>query len=103
MLISCRKEGDSLQIGEEIEVRIISIRKNRVTLGVVAPRDFKIVTRKLTEMEMTNTMAVAHSAHLDQLLRPPQSPSENVVFLLEREFQEKNPLLTEKRNEGPDE
>lgn len=103
MLISCRREGDAIKIGDEIEIRIISVRKNRVTLGVVAPQTVKIATRKLTEMELTNTMAAAHSVQLGRLLGASKSSFENVVFVLDREFQEKIPLVTEKGSEGPDE
>jgi carbon storage regulator len=103
VLISRRKEGDSLQIGDEVEIRIVSVRKNKVTLGVVAPRDMKIVTRKLNEMEMANTMAAAHSVDIGQLLRSPLDPSEDIVFVLESDLLRKNPELTDMRSERPDE
>lgn len=104
MLISCRKEGESLEIGEEIEIRIIAVRKNKVTLGVVAPRDVKIATRKLSEMEMVNTMAAAQSVHVGQLLRSPRDRIENIVFVLEEtDLFGRNSDLTDKRNGRSDE
>jgi carbon storage regulator len=103
MLISCRKEGDSLKIGEAVEIRVVSIRKNKVTLGIVAPRDIKIVTRTLSEMEMANTMAAAHSVHVGQLLRSPRDQAENIVFVLDATFLEKSSKLTDTGNGGPDE
>lgn len=104
MLISCRKEGESLKVGEEIEIRIISVRKNKVTLGVVAPRQVKIATRKLSEMEMANTVAAAQSVYVGQLLRTPRGAGENVVFVLEDgDFFGTNSELTDKRNGRPDE
>jgi carbon storage regulator CsrA len=104
MLISCRKEGESLGIGGEIEIRIISVRKNKVTLGVVAPREVKIETRKLSEMEMANTMAVAQSTHVGQLFGSPGGRSENIVFVLEEaDLLGRNSELTDKRNGRPDE
>jgi carbon storage regulator len=103
VLISRRKEGDSLQIGDEVEIRIISVRRNKVTVGVVAPRDMKIVTRKLSEMEMANTRAAAHSVDIGQLLGSPLDPSEDIVFVLESDLLKKNPELADKRDGRVDE
>jgi carbon storage regulator len=103
MLISCRKEGECLQLGEDIEIRIISIRKNRVTLGVVAPREIKIETRKLNEIEMENTMAAAQPFQFGQF-QAPRSPGENIVFVLEdAEFLGRKSEMTDKRNGRSDE
>lgn len=105
MLISCRREGECLQIGEEIEIRIISVRKNKVTLGVVAPREIKIETRKLNEMEMANTeAAAAQSFQFGQLIRMPRSRGENIVFVLEdADFLRTKSGMTDKRNGRADE
>lgn len=98
MLISCRKEGESLEIGEAIEVRIISVRKNKVTLGVVAPREVKIETRKLSEMEMANTMAVVQSVHVGQFFGATPNRSESVVFVLEEaDLMERSSESTDKK------
>jgi carbon storage regulator len=103
MLISRRKEGDSLQIGEEVEIRIVSVRKNKVTLGVVAPRDVKIITRKLNEMEMANTRAAAHSIDIGQFIRSPLDQAEDIVFVLETDRLRKDSELTDMRGERSDE
>jgi carbon storage regulator len=97
MLISRRKEGDSLQIGDEVEIRIVSIQRNKVTLGIVAPRKFKITTRKLSEMEMANTVAAAHSVHVGQLLGSPLNPAENVLFVLESDSLATKPESADKK------
>jgi carbon storage regulator CsrA len=104
MLISCRKEGECLKVGEEIEIRIISVRKNKVTLGVVAPRQVKIATRKLSEMEMANTIAAAQATHVGHLLRTPRSEGENIVFVLEGgDFFGKSPEQADMGNGRPHE
>lgn len=104
MLISCRKEGECLQLGDEIEIRIISVRKNKVTLGVVAPREIKIETRKLNEIEMENTIAAAQSFQFGHLIRGPRTRGENIVFVLEESnFLRREPELTDKRNGRSDE
>jgi carbon storage regulator len=68
MLISRRKEGESLLIGDSIEVRIVSVRGKKVILGVVAPREVKIAAAKLSDAELTNTAAAVHSANVDRLV-----------------------------------
>jgi carbon storage regulator len=102
VLISRRKEGDSIQIGEDVEIRIVSVRRNKVTVGIVAPRDMRIITRKLNEMEMANTRAAAHSVDIGPLLRPPDGP-EDVVFVLEANLLRENPESTDKRSGRADE
>jgi carbon storage regulator len=42
MLIVSRKKNDSLVINEEIIVTVVELRKDKVLLGVVAPRDARI-------------------------------------------------------------
>jgi len=76
MLISRRKEGETVLIGDDIEVRIISLRKKKVILGIIAPRDVRIAATRLNEVEMANTMAAANSIEL------PDHENEEVVFLL---------------------
>ena len=83
MLISKRKEGETLLIGEDIELRIISVRRNKVILGIIAPRDVKITAKKLNKVEMANTMAAANFVNIDQFLHPAPGEAERVLFLLE--------------------
>lgn len=37
MLVLTRKKGESIQIGGEIELRVLSVQGNRVRLGIEAP------------------------------------------------------------------
>jgi carbon storage regulator len=83
MLISRRKEGETVLIGDDIEIRIVSIRRKKVILGIIAPRDVRIAATKLNDAELANTMAAANSIELADLLHAPRG-DEEVVFLLER-------------------
>lgn len=83
MLISRRKEGETVLIGDEIEIRIISLRKKKIVLGIIAPRDVRIAATKLSEAEMANTMAAANSIELSDFLEARREDGEQVVFLLE--------------------
>ena len=85
MLISRRKEGEALAIGNDVEIRIISVRKKKVILGIIAPRDVRITATKLSEAEMANTIAAANPIGLDDLLHAPRQKGEQVVFLLGNE------------------
>jgi carbon storage regulator len=78
MLISRRKEGETVLIGDDIEIRVVSVRKKKVILGIIAPRDVRIVATRMNEAELENTLAAAHSLEL------PNDKQEEVVFLLER-------------------
>jgi carbon storage regulator len=83
VLISRRKEGEVLRIGDEVEIRVIDVRKKKVILGVLAPRDVKITSTKLSEAELANTMAAANSVDLSEFLHEPPVAGERVLFLLE--------------------
>lgn len=42
MLTLTRKVGESIRIGDDIEIIVKEIRRNQVRIGVVAPRDVPI-------------------------------------------------------------
>jgi carbon storage regulator len=70
MLISKRKEGETLRIGDNIELRIVSVRKKKVIIGIIAPREVSITATKLTDVEMANTMAAANSIYIREFIHP---------------------------------
>jgi carbon storage regulator len=47
MLVLSRKEGERLIVGDQIVVTVTRISGNRVTLGIEAPRDVRIVRGEL--------------------------------------------------------
>jgi len=49
MLTLTRKVGESIQIGDEIEIIVKEIRRNQVRIGIVAPRDVSIYREELYE------------------------------------------------------
>ena len=42
MLILMRRAGESIQIGDDITVKIVSVDRGRVRVGVNAPRDVRV-------------------------------------------------------------
>ena len=49
MLVVSRKPGERLLIGESVEVTILSVRGDQVSLGVSAPREVPIHRQELLE------------------------------------------------------
>ena len=52
MLILTRKVGETLLIGDEVEVTVLSMKGNQIRLGVKAPREVAVhreeIAKKLT-------------------------------------------------------
>lgn len=54
MLILRRKEGESLLIGEDIEITVVSVDAGRVRLAIEAPRSLSILRSELRTAVKTN-------------------------------------------------
>lgn len=57
MLILQRKEGESLLIGEEVEVTVLAVEAGRVRLAIQAPREVPILRSELRAAAQTNREA----------------------------------------------
>ncbi len=51
MLILTRKMGESLKIGEDIEVTVLGIKGNQVRIGVKAPREVPVHREEVLERD----------------------------------------------------
>ena len=49
MLVLSRRKDRSIMIGEDVEIKILDIRGNRVRLGITAPRSISIHRREIYE------------------------------------------------------
>ncbi len=49
MLIFSRKAGNAVQIGTEIEVRVLAVHGRRVRLGIVCPEHIRIVRTEIMD------------------------------------------------------
>lgn len=49
MLVLTRREGEALQIGTEISIRVVSVRGNRVRLAIDAPDGVTIHREEIFE------------------------------------------------------
>lgn len=50
MLVFRRTQGESFQIGDSVEVKILEIGGNQVKIGVVAPREVGIYRSEISQM-----------------------------------------------------
>ena len=57
MLVLSRKVGEMLIIGGNITVKVVRIQGNRITLGIEAPSDVKILRGELNQPK-ANTQTV---------------------------------------------
>lgn len=49
MLTLTRKVGESIRIGDDIEIVVKEIRRNQVRIGIVAPREVPIYREEVYE------------------------------------------------------
>ena len=49
MLILTRRPGESIQVGEDIEISVLEIRGNQVRLGINAPAEVLVLRSELLE------------------------------------------------------
>lgn len=49
MLVLTRKNGETLMLGEDIQVKVISIDGDQVKIGIEAPKSLKIYRQEVYE------------------------------------------------------
>lgn len=49
MLVISRKVGESIIISDNIKITIISLGGDKITIGIDAPRDIKVIREELLE------------------------------------------------------
>ena len=74
MLMMARREGETILIGEDIEVVIAHIGRSRVKMGIRAPREMPVIAREVKLVREENVAAAARSdaalSNLIARLRP---------------------------------
>lgn len=66
MLILDRKENQSIMIGEEIEVTVISVKGDHAKIGINAPKDIKVYRKELYD-EIQKANIAASKVKVDSL------------------------------------
>jgi carbon storage regulator len=78
VLVLTRKSNQSIMIGDEIEVSVLSIMGEKVRIGIQAPRDIPVFRKEVyleIQQERAKEMAGSNVRHeVDQALRKLQKP-----------------------------
>ena len=65
MLVVTRKTEESVIIADNIEITVLEVARDRVKLGISAPKDIKIIRNELRDAQKTNvdsSLAVSKEA-----------------------------------------
>lgn len=54
MLVVTRKTEESIIIADNIEIVVLEVGKDRVKLGITAPKDIKVIRNELRSAQETN-------------------------------------------------
>jgi carbon storage regulator len=54
MLVIRRRAGESVFIGDEVEVEVLEITPSQVKIGIRAPRHITVLRREIRETEQAN-------------------------------------------------
>jgi carbon storage regulator len=49
MLVLTRKNGESIKIGDDIEITIISSKNDQVKIGIKAPKNIEVFRKEILE------------------------------------------------------
>jgi carbon storage regulator len=75
MLVIARKIGQTLLIGEEIEITVTAVRGDQVRLAIQAPRTITVLRKEAIEqVALGNANAVDHATGVLDLVKPAGSP-----------------------------
>jgi len=64
MLILSRRPGESLTIGDDVVVTVVSVSGNQIRLGITAPREVRVLREEIYKVMRGENQAAA---------RPPDS------------------------------
>lgn len=67
MLALTRKKGDSVVIGDNIEIVVLGIQGEQVKLGIKAPRNVTVHRKEIYEQILEENKAVVHKIDVDSL------------------------------------
>jgi len=62
MLVMSRRQGETILIGDEIEIVIAHVGRSRVKVGIRAPRQMQVVAREIKLVSEENRRAAGASA-----------------------------------------
>ncbi|MCM3799787.1 carbon storage regulator CsrA [Caldifermentibacillus hisashii] len=73
MLILARKKGEAIQIGNEIEIKILSIQGDQVKIGIEAPKTVEVYRKEIYEqIQEENKQAATSSMNVLDFIKKSQ-------------------------------
>ena len=70
MLVLTRKSNQSIMIGDEIEISVLSIMGEKVRIGIQAPRDIPVFRKEVyLEIQSEGVAAGSAKAEVDDALK----------------------------------
>jgi carbon storage regulator len=80
MLMMARREGETILIGDEIEVVIAHIGRSRVKVGIRAPRNMPVIAREVQLVRDENLAAARPAGTLSELVARLRAPIQASAF-----------------------
>ncbi len=88
MLVLRRRAGESVLIGDEIEVEVLAITQQGAKIGIRAPRETIVLRKELKITQEQNTRAAAGSAQdLEQALRKLHPSTQESMLLPDKQLE----------------
>lgn len=73
MLILARKKGEAIQIGNGIEIKIVSIQGDQVKIGIEAPKTVEVYRKEIYEqIQEENKQAATTTTNVLELIKKSQ-------------------------------
>ncbi|MDL0421340.1 carbon storage regulator CsrA [Caldibacillus thermoamylovorans] len=73
MLILTRKKGETIQIGNGIEIKIVSIQGDQVKIGIEAPKTVEVYRKEIYEqIQEENKQAATTTTNILELIKKSQ-------------------------------
>lgn len=66
MLVLTRKQGESIRIGDDIEIVITEINKGSARIGILAPKNTTIYRKEIYERILKENQTAAQFVHQTQ-------------------------------------
>jgi len=61
MLILTRKKGESIAIGDNIQIQVLNVKGGQVRIGIDAPREIKVNREECLKVPVDNNHLIAEA------------------------------------------